>query len=64
MVNAKEHLANGRLIEAIRSWRAATGEPLKESKDALESIRSGEREWPSMEDKGFCGACGNPKGTA
>lgn len=61
---AKEYLAAGRFIEAIRAFRVATGLPLKEAKDALESIRSGDREWPSAEDKGFCGAFGNPKAAA
>jgi hypothetical protein len=60
MRSAKEHLVGDRLLEAIRCWRAETGQGLKESKEACEQIRDGEREWPSAEEKGFCGAFGRP----
>lgn len=34
------HLAAGRQIEAIKTYRTATGIPLKESKDAIEALRA------------------------
>jgi hypothetical protein len=61
---AKQHLAADRWIEAIRSFRAATGATLKDSKDFLLLIRDGEREWPIFNAKGFCGAAGTPKAGA
>lgn len=64
MADAKDYLESGRLIEAMRSWRAATGDGLHETRVALEQIRAGNREWPSTEGKGFCGAAGPAKAGA
>ncbi|MDP1918544.1 MAG: ribosomal protein L7/L12, partial [Myxococcales bacterium] len=35
----RRHLAGGRLIDAIKRYRELTGLGLKESKDAIESLR-------------------------